>query len=60
MLPGELRDGSFGKYPPMAAEVERASLPLLRRLPLPLLPILLREVSGYDCRFRGSARRCDG
>ena len=51
MQPGELQTTSFAGYPPMGAALARASLPLLRRLPMPLLPIVLREVSAFDWKF---------
>ncbi len=51
MQPGDLQPTSFAGYPPKGAALARASLPLLRRLPMPLLPIVLREVSGFDWKF---------
>ncbi len=51
MQPGELQLTSFAGYAPMGAELARASLPLLQRLPMPLLPIVLREVSAFDWKF---------
>ena len=51
MQPGDLQLTSFDGYPPMGAALARGSLPLLRRVPMPLLPIVLREVSAFDWKF---------
>ncbi len=51
MQPGDLQLTSFAGYPPMGAALARGSLPLLRRVPMPLLPIVLREVSAFDWKF---------
>ena len=51
MQPGDLQLTSFAGYPPKGAALARGSLPLLRRVPMPLLPIVLREVSAFDWKF---------
>ncbi|GAA3765997.1 hypothetical protein GCM10022270_27420 [Terriglobus aquaticus] len=49
--PQDLVETSFHEYPPEARQMVTRFLPLLRTLPLPLLPLLLREIAAYDYRF---------
>ncbi len=51
MQPSGLQLLTFTAYPPLARASAQANLELLRQLPLPLLPILLREVSALDWKF---------
>lgn len=49
--PRTLSQDSFRDYPPEARALVGRFLPLLRTIPLPLLPLLLREISAFDYRF---------
>ncbi len=51
MQPSAPTASSFAGYPPEARKLAIAHLALLRQLPLPLLPMLLRQVSTYDWQF---------
>lgn len=51
MLPTGLVAEHFHRYPPEARKLVTAHIESLRRLPLSLLPSLLREVIGYDWKF---------
>ena len=51
MRPLDLHPESFSRYPPQGRDFAIKHLPLLRRLPLMLLPILLREIKDYDWCF---------
>lgn len=51
LTPQSLSERSFLDYPPQAREMSTRSLPLLRTIPLPLLPLLLREMMAFDYRF---------
>ncbi len=51
MQPQDLRAEDFSKYPPEARALAVAHLSVLQKVPLALLPILLRETIDYDCRF---------
>ncbi len=51
MEPAALRPESFSSYPPQARAFVIAHLALLRSLPMPLVPLLLRELIAYDWRF---------
>ena len=42
---------SFEGYPPQARLLATQHVALLRSVPLPLLPILLREIASYDWKF---------
>ena len=57
--PPQLSEAAFSAYPPQARALVRQNLSLLRELPLPLLPLLLREVSAYDWRFPRERERID-
>ncbi len=51
LQPSALQNQSFAAYPPEARALVTKNLALLRQLPLPLLPLLLREIGSYDWRF---------
>lgn len=51
MQPTELREATFSRYPSQARDVAVASLPVLRRIPLALLPLFLRQLINYDWLF---------
>ena len=51
MHPSALTAASFAAYPPQAGKLAVEHIAFLRQLPLPLLPILLREISTYDWQF---------
>jgi hypothetical protein len=51
MLPRDLEPESFFRYPPHARDFAVAHLRVLRQVPLALLPILLKEIIGYDWLF---------
>jgi hypothetical protein len=51
MLPRDLKPEQFGGYPPEARKLVTAYVGALQRLPLSLLPSVLREVIDYDFKF---------
>lgn len=51
MQPQALRAKSFSHYPPQARAFAVAHLQVLQKIPLSLLPMLLREIIDYDWRF---------
>jgi hypothetical protein len=51
VLPSELRANNFTRYPAQARQVAAASLPVLQRIPLVLLPLFLRQLINYDWLF---------
>jgi hypothetical protein len=51
MLPSNLREESFSHYPVEARALAVASLPILQRIPLALLPLFLRQLINYDWLF---------
>jgi len=51
MLPRDLKPEQFNAYPPQARKLALDNLPTLRKLPLSLLPGMLREVIEYDYKF---------
>lgn len=51
MLPSDLKPEQFNGYPPEARKLVSAYVGVLRRLPLSLLPSLLREAIEYDFKF---------
>ena len=51
MLPRDLKPESFSGYPAEARVLSVAHLDSMRRLPLPFLPALLRQVIDYDFSF---------
>lgn len=56
MHPSELKAASFTHYPPQAQALATANLSLLQTVPLPLLPILLRELIAYDWKLPAERR----
>jgi hypothetical protein len=59
MLPSDLKPDQFNSYPPLARKLAMDNLATLRRLPLSLLPSLLREVIEYDYKFPAERRALD-
>jgi hypothetical protein len=59
MLPAQLTRESFAAYPKEAREVATAHLERLQRLPLSFVPLLLRELVGYDYKFPMERRDLD-
>jgi hypothetical protein len=51
MRPAALREENFSRYPNQARAVAAENLPLLRRLPVLLLPLILRQLTDYDWLF---------
>lgn len=51
MLPRDLKAEQFARYPPQARKLAVANLAALQRLPLSILPGLLRQVIDYDYKF---------
>jgi hypothetical protein len=51
MHPRDLRVESFAKYPPQARSLAEANLRVLKRMPLILLSLVLRQVIRYDWSF---------
>ena len=51
MTPAALDASSFRLYPPLAARLAEDCLPLLRRLPLAVLPSILEHVIAFDWKF---------
>jgi hypothetical protein len=51
MQPQALHAGSFSHYPEQARAVAAQYLPILRRIPVLLLPLLLRQLIDYDWLF---------
>ncbi len=51
MLPSELRPEQFNAYPPQAKRLATNHIDSMKRLPLGLLPSVLREVIEYDWKF---------
>ena len=56
MQPTQLTAASFSGYPPEARALATSQLPLLREIPFPLLPILLRELIAYDWKLPAERR----
>lgn len=56
MLPENLRPEDFSNYPPQAASLAINHLPVFRRMPLSLLPSILRQVMNYDWQFPAEQR----
>ncbi len=59
MLPSQVTAESFAKYPPEARRLAVEQLVILQALPLSFVPLLLRELSGYDWRFPAERRELD-
>ena len=51
MRPSDLAADRFSTYPPGARRLVLAHLDTLKRLPLSILPSLLREIASYDWKF---------
>jgi hypothetical protein len=51
MRPSDLKAEQFGSYPPQARQLAISNLALFRKLPEPILSILLQEVIVYDWKF---------
>jgi hypothetical protein len=51
MHPSDLRAENFSKYPPQAKQLAVAHLAVLQRIPLALLPLILRQLINYDWLF---------
>lgn len=59
MQPRQLNSQSFSRYPPQAQAFVVKRLAILRRIPLVLLPILLRVIIDYDWCFPVEQRMLD-
>lgn len=59
MLPSELQAGRFNGYPPEARQIAQSRIALFESLPLAFLPLLLRELIGYDWKFPAERRDLD-
>jgi hypothetical protein len=59
MRPADLQPAQFAGYPPQSRQLAIEHLDLLRRLPLTFVPLLLREVIGYDWKFPVERRELD-
>jgi len=51
MLPRDLKAEQFAGYPPQAKHLAVSNLAVLQRLPLSVLPSLLRQLIDYDYKF---------
>lgn len=51
MLPEQLQASDFATYQPDGRKLAAGNVDLLRRMPLAFLPLLLREVVGFDWKF---------
>lgn len=59
MLPSDLKAEKFDGYPPEARKVVVNYLPVLRQLPLSIVPGLLRELINYDFKFPAERKSRD-
>jgi hypothetical protein len=59
MQPAELTAEHFAAYPPLARQVARRGLEVLRQLPLSFVPLLLGEVIAYDWKFPAEREEVD-
>jgi hypothetical protein len=59
MLPNQLTAGQFSRYPPQARSVAQVHIALFQQLPLAFLPLLLRELIGYDWKFPAERKELD-
>ncbi len=59
MLPAGLTSAQFTAYPPEAQRLATSHLQLFHRMPLALLPSLLRELIEYDYKFPAERTRAD-
>ncbi len=60
MEPANLRERDFAHYPPQARSVADAHLAVLRRIPVSLLPLILRQLIKYDWLFPPEQRELTG
>ena len=51
MLPRDLKAEQFARYPPQARKLAVDNLAVLQKLPLSVLPSLLRQLIDYDYKF---------
>lgn len=58
-LPNQLTPESFAAYPPEARQLALLHLERLKQLPLGFVPLLLRELIGYDYKFPMERRDLD-
>jgi hypothetical protein len=59
MVPSELKSEHLNGYPPQARQLAVSRISLLQQMPLSFLPLLLREVIGYDWKFPAERRELD-
>ncbi len=59
MLPSQLTAEQFSKYPPQARKAAQEHVALFRQMPLAFLPLLLRELIGYDWKFPAERKELD-
>jgi hypothetical protein len=59
MLPAALEPNDFAAYPPLAKQLAIANLTVFRELPLAFVPLLLRELIGYDWKFPAERAEMD-
>jgi hypothetical protein len=59
MLPSQLTAEQFSAYPPEAKHIAANRLDLLQQLPLAFVPLLLRELIGYDWKFPAEKSELD-
>ncbi len=59
MQPPQLKISSFSGYPPAARRLAGEHIALLQGLPLVLVPILLRELIGYDWKLPAERRELE-
>ncbi|MBV9034158.1 MAG: hypothetical protein JO182_06660, partial [Acidobacteriaceae bacterium] len=59
MLPRQLTAEQFSRYPPQARSIAQAHIALFGQLPLAFLPLLLRELIGYDWKFPAECKELD-
>ena len=60
MRPSELKAEDFDQYPLQAKKLAVTNIDLLRRVPLGLLPVLLREIITYDWKFPVERNNLEG
>lgn len=60
MLPSSLREESFSHYPAQARALAVSTLPTLQRIPLAMLPLVLRQLISYDWLFPAEQRELKG
>jgi hypothetical protein len=59
MVPTQLKPENFAAYPLEARQIATSKIRLLQQLPIAFLPLLLRELIGYDWRFPAERRELD-